>query len=198
MEYVVEYSSRRTVAIKITNDVIKVSAPLSYNSEQGRQKIREFVETKSEWIKRKTSEQIANMNELLPGILDLSTYYLYGHAIAHEYTDKARLTLQRHKIIIPKSMSGDKLKKHLKRVLSERAEAELHIKTQNAAGVMNVEYNGFGITNARGKWGSCSDANNILLNWRLILLPRRLADYVIVHELCHIKHMNLPAISGNM
>lgn len=65
MEYVVEYSSRRTVAIKITNDVIKVSAPLSYNSEQGRQKIREFVETKSEWIKRKTSEQIANMNELV-------------------------------------------------------------------------------------------------------------------------------------
>lgn len=192
MDYVVEYSKRQTVSIKITNDTVKVCAPKYYESEQGKYKIDEFVQSKSEWIRRKLCEQNANISGLLPGILDFSRFYLYGHPICHEYTDKARLTLERHKVIIPKSMTGDKdkLKKHLKRVLSARAETELQVKTENAANVMNVRYDGFGITNAGGKWGSCSAEKYIQLNWRLILLPRRLADYVIVHELCHAVCLN--------
>ena len=53
-----------------------------------------------------------------------------------------------------------------------------------------MTYEKFALTNARSKWGSCSSSRQIRLNWRLIMLPDGLSDYVVIHELCHTKHMN--------
>ena len=46
------------------------------------------------------------------------------------------------------------------------------------------------ISEARTRWGSCHPAGNIRLNWRLIQMPLRLVDYVVVHELAHLREMN--------
>lgn len=46
------------------------------------------------------------------------------------------------------------------------------------------------LSNARTRWGSCHAAGRILLNWRLIHMPLRLVDYVVVHELAHLEEMN--------
>jgi predicted metal-dependent hydrolase len=46
------------------------------------------------------------------------------------------------------------------------------------------------ISQARRRWGSCSEQNTICLNWRLMMAPLPLIDYVVVHELCHITHKN--------
>ncbi|MGQ0752510.1 MAG: M48 family metallopeptidase [Betaproteobacteria bacterium] len=46
------------------------------------------------------------------------------------------------------------------------------------------------LSEARTRWGSCSPAGKIMLNWRLIQVPLRLLDYVVVHELAHLKEMN--------
>lgn len=40
------------------------------------------------------------------------------------------------------------------------------------------------------RWGSCDAANNIRINWRIMMAPLSLVDYVVAHELCHIKHRN--------
>jgi predicted metal-dependent hydrolase len=52
------------------------------------------------------------------------------------------------------------------------------------------KYNKIFIKDHKTKWGSCSNKGNINLNYRIIFLPRKLAEYVIVHELCHLKELN--------
>jgi predicted metal-dependent hydrolase len=46
------------------------------------------------------------------------------------------------------------------------------------------------VRNQRTRWGSCSRLSVISLNWRLVQVPPFVRDYVILHELCHLRHMN--------
>ena len=46
------------------------------------------------------------------------------------------------------------------------------------------------IKDQKSLWGSCNSRREIRLNWRLVLMPQFVMDYIIIHELCHIKQMN--------
>ncbi len=46
------------------------------------------------------------------------------------------------------------------------------------------------VTNPAKRWGSCDAVDNIRINWRIMMAPLSLVDYVVAHELCHIKHRN--------
>lgn len=55
---------------------------------------------------------------------------------------------------------------------------------------MGVSYNRVKLSGARCNWGSCTARNDILLNWRLIHFPLNVLDYVVIHELAHLRERN--------
>ncbi|OYR66952.1 M48 family metallopeptidase [Halorubrum ezzemoulense] len=58
------------------------------------------------------------------------------------------------------------------------------------AGGMELDYDGVQIRNQRTRWGSCSTNGTISLNWRLLMAPPEVIDYVVVHELAHLREPN--------
>jgi predicted metal-dependent hydrolase len=69
-----------------------------------------------------------------------------------------------------------------RRLVSELAEEE--------AGLVGVSYRRIRIGGQRTLWGSCSARGTLSFNWRLVLAPPDVVDYVVVHELCHLRVPN--------
>lgn len=74
------------------------------------------------------------------------------------------------------------LQTEAKRVFGER----LEIYAQK----LGVAFKGYGLSSAATRWGSCSSDGRIRLNWRLIHFPLSIVDYVVAHELAHLREMN--------
>ena len=71
-----------------------------------------------------------------------------------------------------------------------QAKAELPPRLAALAAQHGFQYKRVFIKNNRSNWGSCSSLGNINLNLRLVSLPEELQDYVMLHELCHLKYLN--------
>lgn len=78
----------------------------------------------------------------------------------------------------------------VRRSLRELARREsLHL-LQDEATRLGVDFEGPRVADQRSLWGSCTPAGLISLNWRLILAPTEVLRYVVIHELCHRRHLN--------
>ena len=66
----------------------------------------------------------------------------------------------------------------------------LPIRLEACAKKVGVHFQGARIGNQKSRWGSCSSQRVISLNWRILLLDYRIGEYVLYHELAHLKHMN--------
>lgn len=81
-------------------------------------------------------------------------------------------------------------KKALEKYLKASAEKYLPARTRELSLRMGTHYGTITIRSQKTRWGSCSSRNNLNFNWRLILMPPEVCDYVIYHELSHTVHHN--------
>lgn len=82
------------------------------------------------------------------------------------------------------------LKQVLENFYRERARDHFTTRADHFAQELDVEYEQIEIRNQRTKWGSCSTTGTLGLNWRLMMAPPDVVDYIVVHELAHLKEQN--------
>ena len=78
----------------------------------------------------------------------------------------------------------------LVRELRARAQRELPLRLLQLAAEQGLTVSRVSIRNQQWRWGSCSPSGHICLNWRLVQMPSWVCDYVIIHELMHLKRMD--------
>jgi predicted metal-dependent hydrolase len=63
-------------------------------------------------------------------------------------------------------------------------------KVEHFNNIYGFKFNKINIKNQKTRWGSCSRKGNLNFNYKIVLLPDKMVDYIIVHELCHLKEFN--------
>lgn len=82
------------------------------------------------------------------------------------------------------------LSPEVERELRDRAKRELPARLRELAACHGLEVARVSVRNQRWRWGSCSRKGRICLNWRLVQMPDSVRDYVMIHELMHLKRMD--------
>ncbi len=86
--------------------------------------------------------------------------------------------------------SDQELSKQEIKLLYTRAKRIIPQRVRLYAEIMNVTYGNITIRMQKSRWGSCSSKGNLNFNCLLVKAPEEIMDYVVVHELCHLKEMN--------
>ena len=88
------------------------------------------------------------------------------------------------------SLGDDALRSLIERWYRAEAAAHFARRVEHYAPRLGVRPSKVTIRGQHSRWGSCSAKGTVSLNWRLMLAPGELADYVVVHELCHLRHLD--------
>lgn len=90
----------------------------------------------------------------------------------------------------PEAEQPDAVRKALDNWLQKEAKAYIPQRVEELAARYGFEYGRVSIKNQRTRWGSCSSLGNLNFNRRLMMTPPGAIDYLIIHELCHLREMN--------
>lgn len=150
--------------------------------------IQNVLNKKKDWIENKIKQfqQAKSLITLKENqiLLFWKTYTFY-----REDCLKNKVNIDHNKKTIRSGIDFFNTKKQIKRY-KKYAKSELVSKVQETSKKTHIKCNKIFIRDQKTKWGSCSSRKNIWLNWRLVKMPANVIDYVICHELTHIKEMN--------
>ncbi|WP_321333819.1 SprT family zinc-dependent metalloprotease [uncultured Bacteroides sp.] len=144
---------------------------------------------------------LASKNEHLHPLIDLdfridTEFFRLSLAYGNRDRFLSHSELGKMKIICPfnADFKDEKLQAWLRKVVEEalrrNAKIILPPRLYMLAEQHQFQYESVKINSSRGRWGSCSARKGINLSCFLVLLPRHLVDYVLLHELCHTREMN--------
>jgi predicted metal-dependent hydrolase len=72
----------------------------------------------------------------------------------------------------------------------DEARRIINLRVREFAAILGVIYSRLTIRDGRSRWGSCSSLGGLNFSWRLILAPPEILDYVVIHELAHLRELN--------
>lgn len=190
----ISYSERKTLGIAVhPNSKVEVTAPINLSMDmiltrmerraswilkQIRKYSRnEFTRREIEWVGGETIYYLGRQYRLkiLKGESNIKMSGKFLWVTVPEKQDKTAV----------KKLVDAWYKKHANIKLNERIE-----RYKNLLQKEKVEMNRLIVRKLEKRWGSCSNKGNIILNTDLVKVPVDCIDYVIVHEICHLKHLN--------
>lgn len=181
-------SNRKTIALIVNNRAeLIVKAPFDVSDE----KIANTICRKQNWIDEKQKFIMTFFGKYHESTFEVGESFLYkGNYYMLDYnSDVVAVTIEDKNIILPinkKEIAGQLLREWYK----SQAIQDIRERVDFWANKIGVKYTSFNLSEAKGRWGSCGINQNINLNWRLIMCPQFVVDYVIIHELSHIKFKN--------
>lgn len=188
IEYQIKYSNRKTLNISVERDrSIIVRAPHYLTAE----KIDKVVQSKKKWIKEKLNHTqkyplIAENKEFVSGETLMYLGRNYQLLIVDEEIDGVEFD-QRFKISKSNQPKANEL---FKKWYLKQALKKIEPLAEKYAKSLGVKYNEFKTSEMRYRWGSCTPANNIIFNWRIIKAPMYVLEYLVAHELVHLIESN--------
>lgn len=194
--YTVRESSRaKHVNLKLSLDGgLEIVIPRGFN----RALIPDIVQKKSVWIKR-ASKRLAEHQQLVAAASALPSQIVLtalGQTWQVDYqptpANRVKLTVQpdQRLLLTGAVAEADLCRQVLRRWLMAHAAEVLGDWLRRVSAETGLPFERVTIRAQKSRWGSCSSRRAISLNYKLLFLPPALARYVLVHELCHTKHLN--------
>jgi predicted metal-dependent hydrolase len=151
---------------------------------------RRFVEQHRDWLERARARQAQRPRGA--EVWAIGTRVLWrgelGEIRVASAGGKPQVCVAADVFRVPR-IEGD-LRPTLEAHFARRARIELPARTWELAALTGVDVRQVTVRNQRSRWGSCSANGTISLNWRLVQTPEFVRDYIIYHELMHLREMN--------
>ncbi len=186
--------NKRSKHIRITvkpSGNILVSYPYftpKFMAQRFVQKQKKWIEQQTQKIQQQKRDNTKKKNEVL--------YFgkVYQIKIVKNIKDFTKLNSvifkTKYAYIYPSKFTKKHVSSILHSYLKKQAKQYIKKQTETLSKKMKISYNQIRIKEQSTRWGSSSSKKNLNFNWRLIQAPKKIIDYVIIHELAHQKHMN--------
>lgn len=188
LTYTLVRSNRKTLGITIerNNDII-VRAPQDCPIDV----IDDFFEGKKFWIYQKMAEKRLIEDELPPKKYVNGEGFLYlGKSYRLQIVDDGVPLKLSHGYFELNQKYADKGRETFTKWYREHALPIIEKRVDIYKSILGVEPSDIRVLDLKFRWGSCSSAGTINIHWKTILAPMPIVDYVVVHELVHLKEKN--------
>lgn len=187
VSYELRRSQRRTIGLSIDHRGLRIGAPARARLGD----IETLIHQHGQWVLDKLA---AWRDRPAPGklaVTDGTVISILGEPLSIAFTTIGRARWQFGPgTLYLRAAPGADANPLLEAALREKARAIFAERLAIHAPRLGVPVPPLRLSSARTRWGSCSHRGGIALNWRLILMPLAVVDYVVCHELAHLKEMN--------
>jgi len=180
-------SRRKTAQIRVESGLVSVVAPESTPVER----LEEVVQGKRQWILQKLAvhreAQPVRTRSFISG--EALPYLGRNYRLKVERGPYApvKLSQGRLHVQLPNGSEAPQIVRNaVVRWYRANALKRLKQKTQRYSEIIGVEPRDVSVREFKSRWGSCTAKGEVHYNWRIVMAPNRMCDYVVVHELCHL------------